>query len=114
MERVPTLRLGQLRERSAKGFRVWHLSLLVLFVAVAIENMKDQRLSDPRLIALASAGFLGYGVLGWMGWRVARRLEPRVGSTVALCLYLVAMSALFLAATGIYLVLEYRYLTGGW
>jgi hypothetical protein len=93
-------------------FRVWHLVLLVLFVAVAIVNIQDQRRSEPALIALAAAGFVAYWLLGWAGWRVARRFSARLGPTTLLILYLTAMAALFLVATGIYLVIEYLYLGG--
>jgi hypothetical protein len=90
-------------------FRVWQLALLVLFVAVAIANIQDQGCREPALIGIASAGFMGYGVVGWLGWRVGRRLESRVGPMPFLVLYLVAMSAVFLAATVVYLVIEYAY-----
>ena len=33
--------------------RIWHLSLLVLFVAIAIADIQDQRVHEPFLIALA-------------------------------------------------------------
>jgi hypothetical protein len=90
-------------------FRVWQLALFVLLVAVAIANIQDQGCREPALIGIASAGFVGYGVLGWLGWRVGRRLECRVGPMPFLVVYLVAMAALFLAATVIYLVIEYAY-----
>lgn len=94
-------------------FRVWHLWLLTLFVAIAIVNIRDQRRSEPALVALASAGFALYGLLGWGGWCLARRLRPRLGAVPVLVLYLVAMAVFFLVATVVYLVLEYRYLVGG-
>src|SRR4051812_1381896 len=62
-------------ETPPRGLRVWHLWLLSLFVAVAIVNIQDQRRSEPALIALATAGFVLYGLIGWAGWRLARRLE---------------------------------------
>jgi hypothetical protein len=99
--------------RPLAGLRVWHLALLVLFVAVAIRNIQDQGRREPALIALAVAGFVAYGLLGWLGWRLARRFEARIGATALLALYLVAMSALFLVATVVYLLIEYRYLTHG-
>src|SRR3954466_3355690 len=83
--------------------RIWHLSLLVLYAAVAIFDIRDQRMSDPVLIALASAGFAGYGVLAWLGWRHALRFEARLGRMPLLIGYLVGMAALFLLATVIYL-----------
>ena len=94
------------RAASRVQLRVWHLALLVLFVAIAIVNIQDQRRGEPVLIALASGGFVLYGLLGWLGWRLGRRFEPR------LALYLVAMAALFLTATVAYLLLEYGYTTG--
>jgi hypothetical protein len=90
-------------------FRVWHLALLVLFVALAIVNIQDQRHSEPALIALASAGFVAYWLLGWLGWRLARRFDVRLGRTPVLILYLIGMSAFFLGATVVYLVVEYAY-----
>jgi hypothetical protein len=92
--------------------RIWHLALLVLFVAVAIVNIQDQRRSEPALIVLACAGFLGYGLLGWLGWRTARRFEARLGMMPLLILYLVAMAGLFLLATVVYLAIEHVYLVG--
>ena len=83
--------LGQLR--------VWHLALLVLFVAIAIVNIQDQRPPRPELVALAASGFVLYGFLGWAGWRFARRFEARIGPTLLLVLYLAAMAGLFLVAT---------------
>ena len=47
--------------------RVWHLALLVLFVAIAIANIQDQRPPTPGLVVLASSGFVLYGFLGWAG-----------------------------------------------
>lgn len=93
--------------------RVWHLSLLVLFVAVAIVNIQDQRRSEPALIALAASGFALYGAIGWLGWRFARRFESRLGPTPLLIAYILAMAAFFLVATVIYLVVEYQYSIGG-
>jgi hypothetical protein len=108
----PTVRRPPRDAAPVVQFRVWQLALLVLFVAVAIANIQDQGCREPALISIASAGFIGYGVLGWLGWRVARRLESRVGPMPFLVLYLVAMSALFLAATVIYLLIEYAYHVG--
>jgi hypothetical protein len=98
------------RAGPAVQLRVWHLALLVLFVAVAIKNIQDQRRSEPALIALAASGFVVYGVLGWLGWRVARRFEKRVGASLLLILYLTGMAGLFLASTAVYLVIEHMYL----
>ena len=44
--------------------RIWHLALLVVFVAVAIVQIQDQRPGEPGLVAIACAGFVLYGVLG--------------------------------------------------
>ena len=97
--------LGQLR--------VWHLALLVLFVAIAIANIQDQRPPTPGLVALAASGFVLYGLLGWAGWRFARRFEARLGSTLLLVLYLAAMAGLFLVATLVYVAVEVYETTGG-
>jgi hypothetical protein len=106
-------------ERRRLRFRLWHLLLIVLFVAVAAANIRDQRMTEPALVALAAAGFVLYALLGWLGWRLAeryRRPDDAPGADrrnlVVLILYLAMMSALFLAATGIYLVIEYRYRNG--
>jgi hypothetical protein len=102
--RSATRRLGSLR--------VWHLSLLVLYVAVAIVQLQDQRTTEPGLIALASAGFVAYGVLGWAGWRVSSLARDRFGRLPALVAYLVAMAVLFLIATIIYVAVENAYRMG--
>jgi hypothetical protein len=90
--------------------RVWHLALLVLFVAIAIVNIQDQRRHEPFLIGLAAFGFVGYGVLWWLAWRVARRFEARIGPVLTLSVYFAAIGALFVVATVVYLVAEARYL----
>jgi hypothetical protein len=93
-------------------FRVWHLGLLSLFVAIAIVNIQDQRQADPTLIALAAVGFALYGLIGWAAWCLMRRLRSRLGKFPVLALYLLAMAGLFLAATIIYLLIEHAYLFG--
>ncbi len=100
----PPAPLGQLR--------VWHLALLVLFVAVAIANIQDQRPPTQGLVALAASGFVLYGFLGWAGWRISRRFEARIGSTLLLVLYLAAMAMLFLVATFVYVAVEVYITTG--
>ncbi len=94
-------------------FRVWHLWLLALFVAVAIVNIQDQGRTEPVLVVLASAGYVLYGLLGWGGWLVARRFRSRLGPTTALILYLASMAALFVVATIDYLLIEHAYVVGG-
>jgi hypothetical protein len=93
-------------------FRVWHLGLLSLFVAIGIVNIQDQRQSDPTLIALAVAGFVLYGLLGWGAWRLVRRLRSRLGRIAVLALYLVAMTGLFMVATISYLLIEHAFFFG--
>ena len=67
---------------------------------------------EPALIALAAGGFMLYGLIGWIGWWAARRFEARLGPLLLFLLYSVAMAALFLVATAIYLVIEYLYRGG--
>ena len=93
--------------------RIWHLALLVLFVAIAIADIQDHRVHEPALIALAAGGFAAYGLIGWIGWWVARRrLESRLGPLLLFVVYAVAMATLFLMATIIYLVIEHVYRVG--
>lgn len=92
--------------------RFWHLMMLVLFVATAIKNIQDQRREEPALIALAVSGFVVYGVIAWLAWPVAKRLDKRIRPLPLLILYLTAMAGLFLASTVIYLVIEHVYLVG--
>jgi hypothetical protein len=93
--------------------RIWHFSVLVLFVAIAIVQIQDQRVHEPSLIALAAGGFLLYGLIGWLGWRAARRrLESRLGPIWLFAIYAIAMAAFFLVATAIYLVIESVYRNG--
>jgi Kef-type K+ transport system membrane component KefB len=98
------------RSGGSAQIRVWHLALLVLFVAIAIKNIQDQGRRESVLIALAVSGFLFYGVIVWLAWRVARRWEKRLGPTALLILFLVGMAGLFMASTVIYLGIEYLYL----
>jgi hypothetical protein len=92
--------------------RIWHLALLVLFVAIAIADIQDQRMHEPALIALAAGGFLLYGLMGWAGWWASRRFAARLGPILLFLLYSVAMAGLFLVATVIYLVIEHVYRVG--
>jgi hypothetical protein len=92
--------------------RIWHVALLVLLVAVAIVNIQDQRRSEPILIGLASAGFVVYGFVGWIGWWATRRCTPRLRPVLRLILFLAAMAGLFLIATWLYLMIERAYLGG--
>ncbi len=97
-------------ERGARWYqpRIWHLALLVLFVAVAIAQIQDQRVHEPTLVALAAGGFVLYAIIGAAGWWVARRrLQSRLGPMLLFILYAIAMGALFLVATVIYLVIEH-------
>jgi hypothetical protein len=100
------------RTASWAQLRIWHLALLVLFVAIAIADLQAQRISEPTLIALAAVGLVAYGLIGWMGWWGARRFEARLGPTLLFILYSVAMAGLFLVATVIYLVIAHVYRGG--
>jgi hypothetical protein len=59
-------------------FRVWQFGLLVAFTAVAIVDVKGY-CREPRLIALASAGYAAYALLCWLLWHGLRRFERRLG-----------------------------------
>jgi hypothetical protein len=100
------------RSPAIARFKLWHLVLLVGFVAVAIADIQDHRRTEPVLIALAGAGFAAYAVLAWLGWVFARRFEGRVGRVALVGLYLSAMAGLFLVATVAYLLIEHLYLGG--
>jgi hypothetical protein len=86
--------------------------MLVLFVAIAIADIQDQRIREPALITLAAVGLVLYGLIGWIGWWAARRFESRLGMPLLFVLYSVAMGVLFLAATVIYLVIAHIYRGG--
>jgi hypothetical protein len=100
------------RSPAIARFKLWHLVLLVAFVAVAIADIQDHRRTEPALIALAGLGFAAYAVLAWLGWAFARRFEGRVGRVALIGLYLATMAGLFLCATVAYLLIEHVYLGG--
>jgi hypothetical protein len=104
---------AQRREPLAQ-LRVWHLSLLVLYTAIAIADIRHQHVVEPVLVALAASGFAGYALLAWLGWRTACRFASRIGSLAVTILYLVAMAALFLLATIVYLTIEHAYHVALW
>ncbi|MGZ3488274.1 MAG: hypothetical protein ACXVBY_15590 [Isosphaeraceae bacterium] len=92
-------------------FRFWQFGLLVALTAIAIVDIQGY-CREPRLIALASAGYAGYALLCWLLWHAIRRFESRLGSVLVVAVYAVAMGGLFLAATVAFLVFEYFYLGG--
>jgi hypothetical protein len=60
-----------------------------------------------------TGGFLLYGLIGWLGWWAARRrFGSRLGPIGLFAIYAIAMAALFLVATAIYLVIEAVYRNG--
>jgi hypothetical protein len=93
-------------------FRVWQFGLLVALTAIAIVDIESYCRKEPRLIALASAGYAGYALLCWLLWDAIHRLEGRLGPVLVVAVYSVAMGGLFLAATVAYLFIEYFYLGG--
>jgi hypothetical protein len=90
--------------------RIWHLALLVLFVAVAMIDIQDHAPRSPELVVLAATGYAGYFVIVWLCWLYARRFERSLGLAVLLAVFMTAMAALFLVATMTYLVIESVYL----
>jgi hypothetical protein len=99
------------RISSLLQFRIWNLALLVVFVAIAIVDIQDQRPTEPALVALAVAGYTAFGLILWTGWHLIRGLEGRLGSMAAVIVYLLAMGAIDLIATVIYLTAERAYLS---
>jgi hypothetical protein len=93
-------------------FRFWHFGLLVALTAIAIVDIQGYCRKEPRLIALAAAGYAGYALSCWLLWHAFRRLERRLGPALVVAVYCIAMGGLFLTATGAYLVIEFFYLGG--
>ncbi len=92
-------------------FRFWQFGLLIALTAIAIVDIQGY-CREPRVIALASAGYAGYALLCRLLWHAIRRFESRLDSVLVVAVYAVAMGGLFLAATVAYLVIEYFYLGG--
>ena len=92
-------------------FRVWQFGMLVALTAIAVVDIRSY-CREPRLIALASAGYAGYALLCWLLWHAIHRFESRLGSVLVVAVYAVAMGGLFLAATVAYLIIEYAYHCG--
>ena len=93
-------------------FRFWQFGLLVAFTAIAIVDIKGY-CREPRLVPLASAGYAGYAALCWLLWHAISRLENRLGSVLALGVYLFVMGGLFLVGTVVYLIIEFLYVAKG-
>jgi hypothetical protein len=73
-------------------FRFWQFGLLVALTAIAIVDIQGY-CREPRLIALASAGYVGYALLCWLLWHAIRRFESRLGSVLVVAVYAVATGA---------------------
>jgi uncharacterized membrane protein YidH (DUF202 family) len=86
--------------------------VLVVFVAIAITDIREQRIQEPVLIVLAGGGLIAYGLIGWIAWWAGRRFEARPGPALLFILYSVAMGVFFLVATIIYLLIAHAYRTG--
>ncbi len=93
-------------------FRIWNVALLVVYVAIAIVDIQDQRRNETALIILASAGYAAYGLIVWTAWHCIRRLEARLGLMLAVMVYLVSMGVLYFVATILYLMAEDALLRG--
>jgi hypothetical protein len=91
---------------------MWQLALVVLFLAIALADIKDQRIREPVLVTLAVGGLMVYALIGWIGWWGVRRFEARLGLALLFSLYSVAMGVFFLIATVIYLVVAHVYRVG--
>jgi hypothetical protein len=108
-ETVPSIRQSS-RISALFQFRLWNLTLLVVFVAIAMMEIKNQRRSEPALIGLAAAGFVLYGMIVWLGWHFLRRWESRLGSMLTFIIYAVTMGTIYLVATIFYVLAEYAYI----
>jgi len=109
-QRATSVRSGR-RISPLLQFRFWQFGLLVALTAIAIVDIKGY-CREPRLIALASAGYAGYALLCWLLWDALRRFERRLGPVMLVAAYVIMMGAVFLAATVAYLLIEYVYLGG--
>ncbi len=89
--------------------RLWHFVLFVMLVAIAITDLKDQRIDDRFLLGLAVVGLIFYALIGWFGWWAVQRFQARVGPLLLIVLYCIAMSGLFLVATVMYLMIAHYY-----
>lgn len=112
MNQIPLSSIPARGIRALAQVRVWHMSMLVMFVAIAIMEIKDQGAREPLLVGLAAAGFALYGLIGWVAWHYATRLEKRLGVIPLRMLFMSLMAALFLVATLIYTAIQIVYLTG--
>lgn len=92
--------------------KLWHLTLLVVIVAVVICDIQDHARNEPVLRMLAAAGYAGYFLLVWLIWLQVRRTGAALGLPFLLAVFMTAMAALFLIATVVYLVIECAYLGG--
>ncbi len=92
--------------------RIWHFVLLVMFVAIAITDIREQRIQEPVLLDLAAGGLVFYGLIAWIGWWAVQRFRTRLGPTLLFTLYAIAMGLLFLVATIIYLAIAHVYRGG--
>ncbi|MGC8638737.1 MAG: hypothetical protein ACP5XB_02530 [Isosphaeraceae bacterium] len=54
--------------------QLWQLAILVVYVAVAIVDIQDHGRTEPVLVALASLGYVAFGLVCWLGWHASRRL----------------------------------------
>lgn len=91
-------------------FRLWHLSLLVVYVAIATLDVRDHTRGRPHLMALAAAGYACYALFCWLAWHLLRRSWSRVGDVLFTALYALLMAVVFLAAVAVYLVIESAHL----
>jgi hypothetical protein len=91
---------------------MWHLAVVVLYVALAIVDIQDHRRTEPFLVSLAAAGYAGYGLLCWLVWHGLDQFSTRLGRVLRVAVFAVSMGAVFLAAVIAYLLIEYAYLGG--
>lgn len=91
---------------------VWHLMVLVAYVAIAVVDVQGLRAGDRVLVAAAVVGYAGYAVLAWLAWIAIRPLERRLGAVGLFAVYVAGMAVLYLVATVAYLLIQHAYLFG--
>lgn len=114
-----TARMGEPTRRRS-GLRLWHLSVAVAAVALASAMVHEGRMSDPTLIAIAVAGFLGWCLAVAVGVarlnrsflrfdRIPDRSRRRRFKVASSVLYALAALTLFVTGLAILVAIQLRF-----